>query len=87
MHKLIPTVLLANFRTSMYRERNDGCRSRRIMNSSAGNIPGQMQVPMEDSPIAATSAARSRGGGMGAISAMITSIIASTHPMPSISAS
>ncbi|EFN65670.1 hypothetical protein EAG_10927 [Camponotus floridanus] len=32
------------------------------MNSSAGNIPGQMQVPMEDSPIAAASAAQSRGG-------------------------
>lgn len=49
-------------------------------------MPGQMQVPMEDSPIAAASAAQRGGGGMGAISAMITSIIASTHPMPSISA-
>lgn len=56
------------------------------MNSSGGNIPGQMQVPMEDSPTTAIASAAMGGGGMGAISAMITSIIASTHPMTSISA-
>lgn len=31
------------------------------MNSSGGNIPGQMQVPMEDSPTAAASSAQLRG--------------------------
>lgn len=63
MHKLTPTVLLANFRTSMYRERNDRCRSPPVMNSSGGNIPGQMQVPMEDSPMDVAGAAKGRRCG------------------------
>lgn len=31
------------------------------MNSSGGNIPGQMQVPMEDSPIAAARRSAAQG--------------------------
>lgn len=46
---------LANFRTSMYRERIvvDPVV---VMNSSGGNILGQVQVPMEDSSMDVPSA-------------------------------
>lgn len=73
--------VFGNFRISIYRERNDWWWID-VMNSSDGNISGQMQVPAEDSRWMQQQ--WRRGVGMGAISAMITSITASAQPISQI---